>query len=55
LKIFHISCRPSEKLVQLSRIVKHETSTHESARIIIYFATGACIDYFYRVCFRLVS
>ncbi|KAI0035944.1 P-loop containing nucleoside triphosphate hydrolase protein [Vararia minispora EC-137] len=49
LKIYDMVCRPSEKLVQLSRIVEHETSVHNSARLIIYFATGACVDYFYRL------
>ncbi|KAI0312180.1 DEAD-domain-containing protein [Amylostereum chailletii] len=49
LKIYGLTCRPSEKLVQLSRIVSCETSEHQSARFIIYFATGACVDYFYRI------
>ena len=44
-----MSCKSSEKLIQLSRIIKHETATHSSARFIIYFATCACVDYFYRV------
>ncbi|THH20667.1 hypothetical protein EW146_g708 [Bondarzewia mesenterica] len=49
LRIFSLICRPSEKLVQLTRIVFHETSQNQSARFIIYFATGASVDHFYRV------
>lgn len=49
LKIFHVSCRPSEKLIQLTRIVLHEVTHHRAARFIIYFATGVSVDHFYRV------
>ncbi|KAK7693697.1 hypothetical protein QCA50_003268 [Cerrena zonata] len=49
LQNLYMSCAASEKLIQLSRIIKYETSTQSSARFIIYFATCACVDYFYRV------
>ncbi|KAI0065425.1 DEAD-domain-containing protein [Artomyces pyxidatus] len=49
LKIFSLACRPSEKLIQLIRIILHETSQHQSSRFIVYFATGASVDYFYQI------
>ncbi|KAJ7611606.1 DEAD-domain-containing protein [Roridomyces roridus] len=49
LKIHYISCLASEKLVQLTRIISAEVAEHESTRFIVYFATGACVDYFYRI------
>ncbi|KAL4254096.1 DEAD box helicase family protein [Abortiporus biennis] len=42
-------CRTSEKLLQLSRIIRHETQEKQSSRFIVYFATCACVDYFFRV------
>ncbi|KAH9842730.1 DEAD-domain-containing protein [Rhodofomes roseus] len=45
----YVSCRSSEKLVQLSRIICHEVSQRQSSRFIVYFATCACVDYFYRI------
>jgi hypothetical protein len=50
LKIHYIVCHASEKLVQLTRIISSEVTEHKSSRFIVYFATGACVDYFYRVC-----
>ncbi|KAJ7032492.1 DEAD-domain-containing protein [Mycena alexandri] len=49
LKIHYIVCHASEKLVQLTRIISSEVTDHKSARFIVYFATGACVDYFYRI------
>ncbi|KAA1474944.1 DEAD-domain-containing protein [Dentipellis sp. KUC8613] len=49
LKIFYLVCRPPEKVVQLTRIIALETSRHQSARFILYFATGASVDHFYRI------
>jgi ATP-dependent RNA helicase DDX55/SPB4 len=43
-------CHQSEKLVQLTRIILNETREHQLTRFILYFATGASVDYFYRVC-----
>lgn len=51
LQNFYVTCRPSEKLLQLSRIIRHETTSQDSSRFIVYFATCACVDYFYRVCY----
>ncbi|CAL1705033.1 unnamed protein product [Somion occarium] len=49
LQNYYMSCQVSEKLIQLSRVIRHETSTQDSSRFIVYFATCACVDYFYRV------
>ncbi|KAJ7773022.1 DEAD-domain-containing protein [Mycena metata] len=49
LKIHYIVCHASEKVVQLTRIISSEVTDHRSARFIVYFATGACVDYFYRI------
>ncbi|KIY71450.1 DEAD-domain-containing protein [Cylindrobasidium torrendii FP15055 ss-10] len=49
LSNFYLTCKASEKLLQLTRIVKHEVSTNDSSQFIVYFATGACVDYFYGV------
>ncbi|KAL5511616.1 SPB4 [Sanghuangporus vaninii] len=49
LKNFYIQCRPSEKMVQLLRLIGHEASSSDSSRFIVYFATCACVDYFYRI------
>ncbi|KAH9934702.1 P-loop containing nucleoside triphosphate hydrolase protein [Fomitopsis serialis] len=49
LQNMSISCRSSEKLVQLSRIIRHEVSQHHCSRFIVYFSTCACVDYFYRI------
>ncbi|KIK97158.1 hypothetical protein PAXRUDRAFT_825250 [Paxillus rubicundulus Ve08.2h10] len=49
LKNFYISCLASEKLVQLVRVIEHEVSSHKASHFIVYFATCACVDYFYRV------
>src|ERR1700679_2832030 len=48
LQNFHINCLPSEKLVQLTRIVAHDILLYQSSEFIVYFATCACVDYFYR-------
>lgn len=49
LQNFYISCSTSEKLVQLVRVVQHDLATYQSSHFIVYFATCACVDYFYRV------
>ncbi|KAI0082790.1 DEAD-domain-containing protein [Panus rudis PR-1116 ss-1] len=49
LQNYFLSCRASEKLIQLSRIIRHETSSQQSSRFIAYFATCACVEYFYRI------
>ncbi|KZT27125.1 DEAD-domain-containing protein [Neolentinus lepideus HHB14362 ss-1] len=55
LKNFYLTCRASEKLLQLTRIISHELNTNTSSRFIVYFATCACVDYFYRVLSPLLS
>jgi ATP-dependent RNA helicase DDX55/SPB4 len=54
LQNFYISCRTSEKLVQLVRVIEHEVSSHKASHFIVYFATCACVDYFYRVLPKLL-
>ncbi|OJA19027.1 hypothetical protein AZE42_00371 [Rhizopogon vesiculosus] len=49
LQNFYINCLPSEKLVQLTHIIKQESLTHHAPHFIVYFATCACVDYFYRI------
>ncbi|KAH9857084.1 DEAD-domain-containing protein [Lenzites betulinus] len=49
LQNYYMACPTSEKLVQLLHIIQHEVQQHRSARFIVYFATCACVDYFYRV------
>lgn len=51
LQNFYINCRTSEKLVQLVRVIEHEVSSSGASHFIVYFATCACVDYFYRVSF----
>lgn len=41
--------------MQLTRIVTHEITKNQSSQFIVYFATCACVDYFYRVCIFLCS
>ncbi|EGO01937.1 hypothetical protein SERLA73DRAFT_49078, partial [Serpula lacrymans var. lacrymans S7.3] len=49
LKNFYINCLASEKLVQLGRIIQQETTIHNASHFIVYFATCACVDYFYAI------
>ncbi|KAK7049521.1 ATP-dependent rRNA helicase spb4 [Paramarasmius palmivorus] len=49
LQNLYVKCRASEKTVQLSRLIRHETEQHKSSQFIIFFATGACVDHFYRI------
>ncbi|KIL70035.1 hypothetical protein M378DRAFT_183640 [Amanita muscaria Koide BX008] len=54
LQNFHLKCRSSEKVVQLSRIIACETAKKNASQFIVYFATCACVDYFYKVLPRLL-
>ncbi|KAH0839733.1 DEAD-domain-containing protein [Lanmaoa asiatica] len=54
LQNFYINCWSSEKLVQLVRVVEHEVSSYRASHFIVYFATCACVDYFYRVLPKLL-
>lgn len=49
LQNFYLVCKASEKLLQLTRLISGECKDHNASRFIIYFATCACVDYFYRV------
>lgn len=49
LQNLFLTCDPSEKLLHLARIIKHEVEDQQSSRFIVYFATCACVEYFYRV------
>ncbi|KAI0709464.1 DEAD-domain-containing protein [Earliella scabrosa] len=49
LQNYYMECRASEKMLQLTRIIRHEVEHERSSRFIVYFATCACVDYFYRV------
>ena len=49
LQNFCLVCMTSEKVLQLSRLISNECESHDASRFIIYFATCACVDYFYRV------
>ncbi|KAF8913923.1 DEAD-domain-containing protein [Gymnopilus junonius] len=49
LQNYYIDCRTSEKVIQLTRIISHEVSRNKSSHFIIYFATCACVDYFYKI------
>ncbi|KAI0807622.1 DEAD-domain-containing protein [Fomes fomentarius] len=49
LQNYYMACSASEKTLQLTRIVRHEVEQQQSSRFIVYFATCACVDYFYRI------
>ncbi|EKM55368.1 uncharacterized protein PHACADRAFT_120692 [Phanerochaete carnosa HHB-10118-sp] len=49
LRNFYLICRSSEKLIQFARLIQHECHHQQSFRFIVYFATCACVDYFYRI------
>ncbi|KIM28976.1 hypothetical protein M408DRAFT_16014 [Serendipita vermifera MAFF 305830] len=52
LQNYYIQCRAEEKTIQLVRILEHELA-RASSKFIIYFATCATVDYFYRIFSRL--
>ncbi|KAI8393272.1 P-loop containing nucleoside triphosphate hydrolase protein [Radiomyces spectabilis] len=50
LDINYIVCDPEQKLIQLVRLLQAELNDMEGARkFIVYFATCACVDYFYKL------
>ncbi|KAF9567303.1 DEAD-domain-containing protein, partial [Agrocybe pediades] len=55
LQNYYIGCRSSEKLVQLTRIISYEANQMKSSHFIVYFATCACVDYFYKILPTLTS
>jgi ATP-dependent RNA helicase DDX55/SPB4 len=42
-------CGLADKTLQLLRVLQREAKVHEAAKFIVYFSTGAAVDYFYRV------
>ncbi|KAG6854807.1 hypothetical protein C0991_001234 [Blastosporella zonata] len=55
LENYYLTCRASEKVVQLTRIISHEISQHQSSQFIVYFSTCACVDYFYKALPAILS
>lgn len=47
--MYYAHCEAEEKSSQLINIINHERSLG-AAKFIVYFATCAAVDYFYRVC-----
>lgn len=46
----YVLCEADEKFAMMIRILQHEAAQEDSARkFILYFATCACVDYFYKV------
>ncbi|PVG02638.1 DEAD-domain-containing protein [Serendipita vermifera] len=52
LQNYFTTCSAEEKTLQLFHILQHEKS-RSSSKFIIYFATCAAVDYFYRILIRL--
>ncbi|CAG8688838.1 17438_t:CDS:10, partial [Acaulospora morrowiae] len=50
LHIRYIVCEPQQKLAQLLRLISRETI---AKKYIVYFATCACVDYFYKIFLKL--
>jgi hypothetical protein len=48
LQNYYLQCQADEKTLQLIRILEHELA-RGSSKFIVYFATCATVDYFYRV------
>ncbi|KAI9271611.1 P-loop containing nucleoside triphosphate hydrolase protein [Phascolomyces articulosus] len=59
LHINYIVCDPDQKLLQLVRLLKHEISQPEqdggARKFIVYVATCACVDYFYKLLSKLLK
>ncbi|ORX33657.1 ATP-dependent rRNA helicase SPB4 [Kockovaella imperatae] len=49
----YLVCRQAEKTLQLIRLLLSESHHNQAAKFIIYFSTGAAVDYFYRILSRL--
>lgn len=45
----YLLCGQADKTLQLIRVLQQEAREHEAAKMIVYFSTGAAVDYFYRV------
>ncbi|RUS20365.1 P-loop containing nucleoside triphosphate hydrolase protein [Endogone sp. FLAS-F59071] len=56
LTIGYVVCEPDQKLGQVVRIVLHEQQQDDgkgARKFIVYFATCACVDYFYKILSKL--
>jgi len=54
LKINYLVCDPDQKLAQVVRLLQKELTDADGAKkFIIYFATCACVDYFYKIMSKL--
>lgn len=54
LQIRYLVCDPDQKLAQVVRLLLKELSDADGAKkFIIYFATCACVDYFYKIISKL--
>lgn len=51
LRNYYITCKAEQKLAQLIRIIDAESSSPDTPckKFIVFFATCACVDYFYKV------
>ena len=49
LQNYFLHCKASEKTLQVLRILEQERNVNASSKWILYFATCATVDYFYRV------
>lgn len=49
LKNGYVVCLPDEKFVQMIRILQQESEKDDARKFILYFATCATVDYFYKV------
>ncbi|KAI9498245.1 P-loop containing nucleoside triphosphate hydrolase protein [Zychaea mexicana] len=56
LHINYIVCDSDQKLLQLVRLLENETGQDQGARkFIVYVATCACVDYFYKLLSKLLK
>lgn len=45
----YVVCEADEKFVKMIQILKQEVEQDSARKFILYFATCACVDYFYKV------
>ncbi|KAI9323629.1 P-loop containing nucleoside triphosphate hydrolase protein [Dichotomocladium elegans] len=49
LHINYIVCDPQQKILQLVRLLESQLEAGDAKKFIVYFATCACVDYFYKI------
>ncbi|KZS88434.1 DEAD-domain-containing protein [Sistotremastrum niveocremeum HHB9708] len=49
LQNFYLTCHPSEKLIQLCRVIEYERRVMGSSKFVVYFSTCAGVAYFWGV------